>query len=358
MSCADYTGDIYIEITDNCNLHCLHCYNKSLNKKKNRYISKDEFQSFLLKAKEIGINSISISGGEPFLHPLLSEFICMCSDLGIESRIVTNGTLITDLFLNKIIGTKTLFQVSIDGSSFEKHEQLTCTKGSYNNTIHSLNLLNRYHFPFVIKTIITKANKDDLEELVSLAIQKKAKGISFSFLQIYGRAIDNRENIGVCSNELIQLYLNTLLPLFNKYPGFVSGPKIQNTRCPLICAHKTEDRRYLVAPRIDSFGNVYPCAMFVSPKFSVGNIFKQSFNDIFSSEEFIQLIDYLCLREKYVEQCNTCIVSNYCGRGCPASSLELDQLNPNYYCQMVKWKMLSDSVKTNYGVTQDEKENK
>ena len=134
------------------------------------------------------------------------------------------------------------------------------------------------------------------------------------------------------------------MPLFEKYEGFLTGPKIKNTRCPLIYGGVTQDKIFILSPRIDPKGLVYPCSMFISPKFSVGNIFKSSFKEIFASQKFINLATYMELREKYVETCNECAVSIVCGKGCPASSMELDIINPNVFCDTVKWKIISDTL--------------
>lgn len=355
MSCTDYTGDLYIEITNNCNLKCLHCYNDSTPLKGKRYITSEEFQGIIDKALDCNTKSIALSGGEPLLNPHLLDIISLILNKGLSCRIVTNGTLIDRSFLRSI-GPSVSIQISLDGVKAESHERLTGVVGSFNDTVLAIELLNNMNIPYTIKSIISPYNCDELNDMVQFAIDHKAKGISFSLLQPYGRAVNNQDSLYINHHSILQLYLNKLLPLFNQYPGFVSGPKIQNTRCPLLCANDSQEQRFVVSPRIDVKGNVYPCATFISPKFAVGNIFKQSFHEIFSSKAFFDLITYMDLREKYVDECRNCIVSNFCGRGCPASSLETDSINSNYYCQMVKWKMMSDAVKGQIEVLKNEDE--
>ena len=343
MACTDYTGDLYIEITDKCNLLCKHCYNNSCIKKENAYLSKTDFKTILEHASHCGINSIAISGGEPLLNPDLLDILRLTAKKGFLCRIITNGTLV-DYSLLHMIPPNISFQISLDGSSAETHELLTNVSGSFIATCAAIDKLNEVGTPFSIKTIISPYNCSDLHNLVDFAIVHKAKGISFSFLQPIGRALNNQD-LFLQSPALVQLYLDTLLPLFEEYRGFVSGPKIQNTRCPLLCANDTDEKKFVVSPRIDVYGNVYPCAMFVSKRFSLGNILQDSFDAIFSSKRFSELVQYMYLREKYVGDCLNCFVSSKCGRGCPASSLETDVINPNFYCKMVKWKMMSDAIR-------------
>ena len=344
MGCVDYTGDIYIEITNDCNLRCYHCYNDSSPLKGHKYISLDNFHHFLNKAIQCKTKTISLSGGEPLLNPDLIDIVNLICNNSISCRIITNGVLINKSFLSNIPSSVHI-QVSLNGSTYDVHEKLTGVSGSFNSTISAIELLKKMGTPFSIKTIVSPYNSHDYPNLVDLAKRYEAKGISFSFLQPFGRALNNQTSLLMSNADLINIYVNDLCPLFDKYPGFVSGPKIQNSRCPLLCAHENGEQPFVVSPRIDVYGNVYPCAMFITPVFAVGNIFNQTFEEIFTSIDFCDLIRYMQLREKYVNECKDCMISKICGRGCPASSLEKDTITPNYYCKMVKWKLMSDAVK-------------
>ncbi len=344
MGCTEFTGDLYIEITDDCNLLCAHCYNDSTPLKGKRYLSLEEFKIILDKAKDCSIKSIALSGGEPLLNPQVIDIVHLINQMDLSCRIVTNGTLIDRSFLKSVADYASI-QISLDGSTSTTHELLTRVSGSFEATVSSIKLLNEMGIPFNIKTVISPYNYMDLDDLVKFAINNNAKGISFSLLQPFGRAIINQKSLQMSNVTITQLYIDKLLFLFNNYPGYVSGPKIQNTRCPLLCANESGNQHFSVSPRIDPHGNVYACAMFISKRFSIGNIFEKSFNDIFASDDFSCLIQYMALRERYVEECNSCSVSSVCGRGCPASSLEIDTINPNVYCKMVKWKIMSDALK-------------
>ena len=341
MACINYLGDIYVEITNKCNLKCKHCYNASCEINDN-HILNEKFRKIIKEAKSVDIDTISLSGGEPLLNPDCVTIINNINSALLKCRVVTNGTMITEKMINSIeYPNNVTFQVSLHGSKKDIHNIFTCSD-MFDNVDHSIEILKKKGIQYTIKTVINKYNMYDIKNIVEYGIRQRAKGVSVSFLQPYGRAVDYNDDIGIEPSELIQYYLDVLIPLFNKYPGYLSGPKVQNTRCPFIYGGIKKDKKYNVSPRIDVYGNVYPCAMFIQDKFSIGNIFENSLNDCFSSDMFAKLLHYIELRELFVDDCKKCIISKSCGKGCPACALEKDILTSNYYCGMTKWKVISD----------------
>ena len=94
---------VYINLTDHCNLNCLMCstYSPLVEKKakddKKGFLKKeilDKLADSLLALK--GTLVTITGGGEPFLHPYLMDFIRTLSDAKKDVTIVTNGTLIKE----------------------------------------------------------------------------------------------------------------------------------------------------------------------------------------------------------------------------------------------------------------------
>lgn len=341
---TEFLGDIYVEITSKCNLKCLHCYNKS-SSKNDSYITKEMFRRITDECVKNGIHSIAISGGEPLINRDCIDIINLITENSCECRVVTNGTLLTRSLLGKIKNLdKTIFQISLHGSRKEIHEHLTGTE-SFEGAVNALSCLKEAGVRFSIKFVATALNYFDFENVIHIGKTYGAKGVSVSFLQPYGRAETNEQSLSMSTVQLIRYYLDTLEPLFEENHGFVSGPKIDNTRCPLIYKIDSENKVFQVAPRIDVNGNVYPCAMFIHEKFAIGNILHNTLEECFQSSAFYDLLRYITLREKYIDSCNTCSISRICGKGCPASSVEKEILPPSNYCDMMKWKVISDTIK-------------
>ena len=51
--------------------------------------------------ESIGITKINLAGGEPVLYPFLSELVDLIRSFGFTVSIVSNGSLIDEVFLKK-----------------------------------------------------------------------------------------------------------------------------------------------------------------------------------------------------------------------------------------------------------------
>ena len=81
----------YLEITNVCNLNCLFCPKTTREK---HSMTLDEFDTLTTRlAGEVRFLYFHLMG-EPFLHPLLPEFILMARRKGFTPIITTNGTLL------------------------------------------------------------------------------------------------------------------------------------------------------------------------------------------------------------------------------------------------------------------------
>lgn len=82
----------YLEITNVCNLNCVFCPKTTREK---HSMTLDEFDTLTTRlAGEVRFLYFHLMG-EPFLHPLLPEFILMARRKGFTPVITTNGTLLT-----------------------------------------------------------------------------------------------------------------------------------------------------------------------------------------------------------------------------------------------------------------------
>ena len=125
----------YIEITSNCNLRCIHCYNESGELRDQ--ISVEAFKNVLGCYDNPKKASITLSGGEPLLHPQVWKFIDMMLESGILARnilLITNATCITDDVANMLAEKHVSVQVSLNGSRAELHDSI-CGKGNFERTM-------------------------------------------------------------------------------------------------------------------------------------------------------------------------------------------------------------------------------
>ena len=94
----------WLEITTFCNMKCPGCYrgcNRSDNKQEHFPLERLKKEILMLK-KIRNCHSISISGGEPLIHPQILEIVRFIKKEGMNPVIFTNGSLITKDLLIKL----------------------------------------------------------------------------------------------------------------------------------------------------------------------------------------------------------------------------------------------------------------
>lgn len=160
----------YIEITSNCNLRCIHCYNESGELRDQ--ISVEAFKNVLGCYDNPKKASITLSGGEPLLHPQVWKFIDMMLESGILARnilLITNATCITDDVANMLAEKHVSVQVSLNGSRAELHDSI-CGKGNFERTMAGLQrLLSKHANMVIVRNMMNKQNMNDNWDMFELA---------------------------------------------------------------------------------------------------------------------------------------------------------------------------------------------
>ncbi|MDD5691784.1 MAG: radical SAM protein [Candidatus Omnitrophica bacterium] len=117
---------IQINFTFRCNLRCkmcsMHDLSRSFKSRNKPYeLNIAVMENLIREAGEMGIKSLILIGGEPFLEPKILELAAFGKECGMQGiTIVTNGTLFTRELIQKIFDYKLdnlNFSVSIDAAS-------------------------------------------------------------------------------------------------------------------------------------------------------------------------------------------------------------------------------------------------
>ncbi len=121
---------IYIEITNACNLNCSFCPDY---KRKREFMSREDFELILKKISPYTKYIFFHVMGEPFLHPLLPEFLDIADRYSLKVNITTNGVLLGKR-AHEIIGKPALRQLNVSLHSFDDNRQ-SITKAEYMENI-------------------------------------------------------------------------------------------------------------------------------------------------------------------------------------------------------------------------------
>ncbi len=146
--CLDFA---WIELTNICNLRCVHCYNEHAQCSK-VYLSFEDFKWAVDQLCSIGIEKIQLIGGEPFLidKDILFRMMDYLSSRVKGFELFTNGTVATkeDWEIIKRRYPNVSVATSLHSYLKEEHEKVTHIKDSYNKTVNTLQILKELKIPY------------------------------------------------------------------------------------------------------------------------------------------------------------------------------------------------------------------
>lgn len=81
---------LWLEVTGKCQLECVHCYAESGPGGSHSSLGVDAWREVISQGAELGVQMVQFIGGEPTLHPALSELIEHATTLELEVEVFSN----------------------------------------------------------------------------------------------------------------------------------------------------------------------------------------------------------------------------------------------------------------------------
>lgn len=305
---------IFYDITYKCNLRCKHCFTESGVQKKLELTLKEKF-NLINQIKELGIQKISIAGGEPFCSEDIYFFIEECNRNNISVSITTNGTIFNEEVILKLNELKiSNLTISFDGGN-EKSFDFVRGSGTFYKVTNNLELLKKYYKgKYSLKTTLMKNNINQIEDIIRIGIKYKCDTVKFNTVREDGRAITNKINILISQDEYIKTIQN-IEKLRSKYSDLIKIRAPLNIYCD-------EDYEYIEelgfgcfagkeSICVDPLGNVRPCSHYPD-EFICGNVKENTLTDIWNNSHILKNF-----REfEGNETCNNCDSYDHCRGGC------------------------------------------
>jgi MoaA/NifB/PqqE/SkfB family radical SAM enzyme len=156
-----------LELTYACNWRCVFCYNPRHHDR--RRLSGDEWCAVVDDLRKLGTLNVTLTGGEPLLHPQAFEVMAAARARAMTFRLFTNGSLVTDDVACRLAELRPVtVELSLHGARPETHDGATATPGSFEALWRGVAALKRYAVPTVLKTPLTRLNELELEEMIAL----------------------------------------------------------------------------------------------------------------------------------------------------------------------------------------------
>lgn len=147
---------IQLEVTGFCNEKCRHCYhseNRNSTEIENLFL----LEKMLVEFGELGFISITITGGEPLLHPGFREICTLSQKNRYVISVKTNGTLIDDGMVKFFKELKPLdVVVSIYSADKIEHDYITQIPGSFERSMTGIRKLKNAGVKCSVMTPVLK----------------------------------------------------------------------------------------------------------------------------------------------------------------------------------------------------------
>ena len=170
-----------------CNLHCIHCYADSENRRYPGELTIEEARRMLEDLAQFRIPALLLSGGEPLFHPRFFELAGYARALGLRLTISTNGTLIEPSLAQRIkeLGVSYV-GISFDGLG-KVNDQFRGKRGAFDAARSGVRHLKAVGQRVGLRFTLTRRNFEALPEIFELVEREGIDRVCFYHLVYSGR---------------------------------------------------------------------------------------------------------------------------------------------------------------------------
>jgi radical SAM protein with 4Fe4S-binding SPASM domain len=331
---------LFLHLTDRCNLTCAHCYLESAPARRGQ-LPGDKVLSLCRELEAVGGDGVTLSGGEPLLHP---DFRALIDGIGSGMRIqlLTNGILLTAELARLLSRRGIAVQVSLDGTAPGIHDRMR-GHGAFAGAMQGVErLAGEGARGVVAAATVTRANWDDLDGLPELCRQRGVSMLRFLPLRRLGRGLRRWEELRPAGwpGSLDVLYER----LFREEEqGRWGELSVTSGLSGLVLDVPGECGDAFWCPlgttlAVDTRGDAYPCPALMRPAFRVGNVMRQSLGQIQDGQPLRRVVDLMAGRRERIAACRACHWKPLCQAGCMAMAVDQkgSVWETDYHCGLRK----------------------
>ncbi len=182
------TRPLQIHVTRKCNLQCLHCYSSS-GPDQTEALDSVDLKLAVDDAHELGYSLVSLSGGEPFLYPHMTEVLAHAKVRDMKTAVVTNGMFLDKRRLDALKPVLDLVVISLDGEP-ARHNRMRANPKAFEVMAAKVPALRATGIAFGFLFTLCRDNAHELEWAADFAAQAGASILQVHPLDLVGRAAE------------------------------------------------------------------------------------------------------------------------------------------------------------------------
>jgi radical SAM protein with 4Fe4S-binding SPASM domain len=304
------------EITDQCNLNCLHCYNP----RKREDLPYEKTLNVLHQLKEIGVEKVKYGGGEPLVRHDFLGILEKTISLGFDTTFSTNGLIVNPCLAERIkyLGL-TRVQVSLDGN-LEVHNKIRNNPEIYQKATEAISIFTSKKFNVSVATTLIKPNLNCLEEIFEECLSRRVnRWRVMKYIPSDGQELTPSPSEYLRAHQqLLELKNRT-----NEMEVFVA--REFNEICEKQDRYDSSCFGGRSTVSIRANGDVSPCSYF--PSLVVGNVKEKTFEELWNSEKMKKFANEVYGNED-------CPHYKLCQGGCKAANFYIEK---NKRCDPYCW---------------------
>ncbi|RCK77919.1 MAG: metallo cofactor biosynthesis protein [Candidatus Ozemobacter sibiricus] len=238
---------IILEIVRQCNQRCRYCYRLPASAGPARHLAPAELDLILTRLRDhFGRLRLTISGGEPTLHPELMAMVRRCAAIDPQVQLITNLQTMTPARAHDLAqaGLRHL-QVTFLSPVAAEHDRL-CGPGSFGNWLHGLEAARRAGLQVGAILLVTRSTVGHLEQSLAFLVALGMHGFLVNRYNAGYPPSDGAEDLFLTAEDL-EGFLTTLeeagrrwnihIPLGVPIPSclveFARFPHLEFSACPI-----------------------------------------------------------------------------------------------------------------------------
>jgi radical SAM protein with 4Fe4S-binding SPASM domain len=200
-------SSLSVELTAACNQRCAHCYNAW---RAGLAPSPERMETGALLAlldrvvDELGFERLTLSGGEPLLHPDLRLIVDHLRGRGLELYLITNGTLVDDETARFLAPRFGAVQVTLAGAAAAGHDAI-CGAGSYDRVIAGLDALAAAGAAAAGSFLCTSTGAADAAAVLARFVERGVRRVAFNRFNPSGFGLESLRLMPTRSQVLVAL---------------------------------------------------------------------------------------------------------------------------------------------------------
>ncbi|WP_329028119.1 radical SAM protein [Streptomyces sp. NBC_00690] len=308
-----------IQICEPCNEKCAHYFVSAT--KRGDYMPLGQVRKRLIpQLAEARVTRVTLTGGEPFMHPDLIEIAAAFRQAGMGVGVCTNATLVTDPQISALAEMDAHMNVSLDGFAEESHSRFRGQPESFTETAETV---RRFAKAGILQGLLCTPNNlaqdHEYEDLVRFAQEQGATYVLMNPLGPMGRGENSQRKLARPDDHMRHIRTATVSAAAEDLD--VVHIRFPNDDRPLAgceagsIIYVFTDGGVAVCPYL-VFAARTTVSQHPDTDFFVGNIWSD--DDVAAKlDAYGRFSDHWTVGAN--PTCGGCSLSGSCGKGCPAA---------------------------------------